>query len=219
MTIKEDVDLDFQRYIEAHMPSALSGDTSAHGQAARDSWIGDARRDWLSRLSLGWRPGEILGDLPAPTVNAGGRVMRLPRSEVSAELEYQAAEVSRAMGERGLRLDGLAQHALNMAIDSTEAKVRGAIQDGLDLIRKYDAREASARADRAAMPVIRVTTAFTGPGSKPYPAGDHRVDQAELDVLVLWAKRLEEEAALRRWSTPHGIPEGSWPVYYVVGSW
>jgi hypothetical protein len=212
-----EVDTSFEEYVKRNLPDNLVADSSTHGQGARDSWIADARRNWLARLAQGWTPRELIEGPDFTTeTHLDGSPVRRPVSEVSASLEAEAYQVAASLYERGIRIDAIAEHCLRMALDSPVEKVRWAVAEGLAAIARYDGQRRNERAERDATAIIRVTTAFTGPGAKAWPVGEHRIDQEELATLATWARRLEEQCVARGWSSPHGVPEGCWPVYFVV---
>jgi hypothetical protein len=213
-TTEPAIDQDFERYCQQHLPAHLANDTTPDGELARISWRGTTRRWWLTQIANGFRPAELLGDLPMPPINAAGRAVRPPRSEVSTELEMQAHQVGAALGERGLHLDSLAAAALSMAIDTPVARLQWAISEGLAAIARHDAKVQNERAEAAQRRMLTVHLGFRAK-TKSYAVGQHPISVQEAQDLGDWASKMEAEAAARGWPAPNGYDRSTWPPYSI----
>jgi hypothetical protein len=216
MTTKEAlVDQDFEEFVRRNLPDSLVADTSAHGQGARDSWIGDARRLWLARIELGWRPAEILGDVDPPITNNAGRVQRPPAPTIPQEIEFQVDEILRELSSRALTLDSVQMFVLERAADSQPHKVAAALHEARGLIQRHDSEQAWARGERARMPWMITLVAFRGPGGITYQPGRQQIEPALRDQLAQWAEKVEVLAKDRSFESI-GYP--TWPVFWIEES-
>jgi len=189
-------------------------------QAAATVRRGESLRDFAAAICRGWTASELAeGSLShGSVIDASGRVIRPPVSELSAEIVGRVESVLEAARVNFVKIGGVAESVLRAAVRGagTQREVTVHVESLESAVRQREIEQRAARDEVDARARVRVLTSFRGPGGRAYALGLFAIEADEMAMLREWEAKLEAMRDQHNWDDLASVGFPTWPVFEII---